>query len=650
METPAFCVVCGRFDRELRIRKSGLKCSECVGRRHNKGYAQLQQQQATYMLSKTANYMRSTSPDHMDHSPRSPRRSGASTIQPGRRTSFDLGATTGLIPPVRMGGGAGDATPRVGGGGVPKLQMPTQQPDHTVPVLGATGRQTSGQSAVTNASFSKSFASPKVSYGVPVEEINFDGLKLCICDAKTEEVEGGILKEQATIYKFRIDDEEGREVISTRHRFREVFRVCAALKVVGQHALPQLPEKKIIGRFDGAFIEQRKSEMERFINAALENPFLARHPQLLGLLSLEVALREQERLKSKAAATGGSATSRRQANNNNDAGSPRGPTFVPQYELDHCKLGTVIGKGSFGTVRLGLLPTSSQLVAAKVIRISSVHQNQINTLQDELDLLRTLHHPNVVHFLGVSWKAEAKELTFFTEYIECGSIASMVKRFGALPMSVIQRYMKQIVDGLTYLHALDVIHRDIKGENILVTKDGSVKLADFGCSTQLKELEVDTSEGAGVTGTPLWMAPEAMRGESQSFPADVWSVGCVGIEMLNRQPWVIGEKENVYTAMFRIQKHTGLPDGMPAEGQCDPSFRNFLLRCLNRDPTERASAADLLSDPFFTTDFTEGDSEASSPNVVPGSGLGDTFTSRRHVEEAEELDLEDEPQEEFDII
>ena len=109
--------------------------------------------------------------------------------------------------------------------------------------------------------------------------------------------------------------------------------------------------------------------------------------------------------------------------------------------------------------------------------------------------------------------------------MESGSLACIIKRFGPFSETLVAVYIKQVLIGLDYLHKQGVVHRDIKGANILTTKDGVVKLADFGVATRLTELtEIENSYS--VVGTPYWMAPEIieMRGHI-STSCDIWSVG-----------------------------------------------------------------------------------------------------------------------------
>ena len=139
-------------------------------------------------------------------------------------------------------------------------------------------------------------------------------------------------------------------------------------------------------------------------------------------------------------------------------------------------------------------------------------------------------------------------------------------------------------------------HRDLKCDNILIDVGGSCKLADFGCSKRL-----DTSaEGATVImkslkGTIPFMSPETLSGSGYGRATDIWAVGCLVLEMaLGRNPW--GRFDNIVQAMYRIAMGTKGPDIPDSVGEF---CKNFVNRCLDRDPKNRPTAIELLDDPFI---------------------------------------------------
>ena len=128
-------------------------------------------------------------------------------------------------------------------------------------------------------------------------------------------------------------------------------------------------------------------------------------------------------------------------------------------------------------------------------------ENNKKELIKEVNFLKELQHPNIVKYYG--YEIDKDYLKIYLEYIDMGSISSMLKKHGSFPEEIVINYTKQILEGLKYLHGKNVIHRDIKGANILVTNDGQVKLSDFGSARKLQQSLVQT-----IKGTTSWMAPE----------------------------------------------------------------------------------------------------------------------------------------------
>ncbi|KAF7849925.1 hypothetical protein BT93_L0125 [Corymbia citriodora subsp. variegata] len=169
-----------------------------------------------------------------------------------------------------------------------------------------------------------------------------------------------------------------------------------------------------------------------------------------------------------------------------------------------------------------------------------------------------------------------------------GSLATLYKKYKLNDVQV-STYTRQIANGLKYLHDQGVVHRDIKCANILVHASGSVKLADFGLAKAIK-----LSDAKTFKGTFLWMAPEVVNPKKTSYglAADIWSLGCTVLEMLTGQyPYSHLE---AMQALYRIGQ--GEPPPVPISLSRDA--RDFILSCLEVDPNNRPSAAELLDHPF----------------------------------------------------
>ncbi|KAK1423403.1 hypothetical protein QVD17_18706 [Tagetes erecta] len=264
----------------------------------------------------------------------------------------------------------------------------------------------------------------------------------------------------------------------------------------------------------------------------------------------------------------------------------------------HCrwKKGKLIGRGTFGSVYVGSNRETGALCAMKEVEIlpdDAKSAECIKQLQQEIDVLSQLKHPNIVQYYG----SEIIEDRFYIylEYVHPGSINKYVRdHCGGMTESIVRNFTRHIVSGLAYLHSTKTIHRDIKGANLLVDANGVVKLADFGMAKHL-----DGQVNLSLKGSPYWMAPELLQGKPQkdgnpdlALAVDIWSLGCTIIEMMNgKPPW--SEHEGP-AAMFKVMKETPpIPETMSPDG------KDFLRCCFIRNPAERPTAIKLLEHKFL---------------------------------------------------
>ncbi|KAK9810498.1 hypothetical protein WJX72_011817 [[Myrmecia] bisecta] len=221
--------------------------------------------------------------------------------------------------------------------------------------------------------------------------------------------------------------------------------------------------------------------------------------------------------------------------------------------------------------------------------LSGISQDALQGVMGEIELLKNLNHKNIVKYIG-SFKTRT-HLYIILEYMENGALSSIIKptKFGAFPESLVAVYIAQVLQGLAYLHEQGVVHRDIKGANILTTKEGLVKLADFGVAAKLGESsDGDESLRQSVVGTPYWMAPEVIEMTSVTAAADIWSVACLAIELLTGQAPYYDLQP--MSALFRIVQDEHPP--LPVE--ITPGMQEFLLQCFQKDPQKRPDARTLL--------------------------------------------------------
>lgn len=278
-------------------------------------------------------------------------------------------------------------------------------------------------------------------------------------------------------------------------------------------------------------------------------------------------------------------------------------------------LGSRIGTGSFGVVHMGMNHRNGSLMAVKSIPMQPAIMSDIRR---EIELLKSLNHTNVVKYYGA--EINASGLHIFQEWVAGGSVSDLLSKFGPLPFPVIQSYAEQTLKGLAYLHTNNILHRDIKGSNLLVSDEGIVKLADFGGSRKLAEVNADMMMSMTLRGTPYFMAPEVFE-QRYSSKADIWSVGCVMYEMVTATaPW----KQIGFNNPFKLCRHLQNTEGPPqlprtlpaADGNVLNNFLSAMAQCFHRTPFDRPCSVVLLQHPFFTDrGYSSEDEYSDSPGL-----------------------------------
>jgi mitogen-activated protein kinase kinase kinase ANP1 len=266
------------------------------------------------------------------------------------------------------------------------------------------------------------------------------------------------------------------------------------------------------------------------------------------------------------------------------------------------KKGKEIGRGSYGTVFLGMNNETGSLLAIKEVSFARRTPAQIRELRREINFLRSFKHKNVVSYIGT--EVDERTLYIFTEWVSGGSLLSVLKTFrGRLHENVVRMYTKQILMGLEYLHQNKVVHRDIKPANILVDDRGHVKLADFGASKEwvgnAEKRNGKKFSGGALVGTPYYMAPEVVSSDKGNvgFPSDIWSVGCSVLELLTgKPPWKSRNFKNLAALMYHLGSLTEPPEISEKIGD---DARSFLTHCLYVNPDRRPDATSLLKHRFI---------------------------------------------------
>jgi len=315
----------------------------------------------------------------------------------------------------------------------------------------------------------------------------------------------------------------------------------------------------------------------------------------------------------------------------------RAQTLESREQVGDYILVDKLGKGAYGVVYKAINIFEGNTVAIKQLNLKGASKEVIESLQEEINLLQSLDHINIVRYIGHIRKG--KELSIVMEYVENGSLAGMVKKYGRFPEPLARAYIRKVLDGLVYLHQQGVIHRDIKPDNILITKDGNVKLADFGVSTKLSSLKSNQVEDNTVpAGTPYYMAPEVIEFLGARPESDVWSLGCTVIELLRGEPPYFNF--DPFSAMYKMveDEHPPLPSGISL------TLNDFLMSCFKKDVNMRPGAMDLSKHVWVVSaDKPSATAAASKVAATPPKEYNQVIGEIEHYNEALEKQFHQEP-------
>ncbi|XP_016936604.4 mitogen-activated protein kinase kinase kinase 4 isoform X1 [Drosophila suzukii] len=257
--------------------------------------------------------------------------------------------------------------------------------------------------------------------------------------------------------------------------------------------------------------------------------------------------------------------------------------------------GIKIGQGRFGKVYTAVNNNTGELMAMKEIAIQPGETRALKNVAEELKILEGIKHNNLVRYYGI--EVHREELLIFMELCSEGTLESLVELTGNLPEALARRFTAQLLAGVSELHKHGIVHRDIKTANIfLVDGSNSLKLGDFGSAVKIQAHTTVPGELQGYVGTQAYMAPEVFtktNSDGHGRAADIWSVGCVVVEMASgKRPWA------QFDSNFQIMFKVGMGEKPQAPESLSQEGHDFIDHCLQHDPKRRLTAVELLEHNF----------------------------------------------------
>lgn len=243
-----------------------------------------------------------------------------------------------------------------------------------------------------------------------------------------------------------------------------------------------------------------------------------------------------------------------------------------------------IGKGSYGKVYLMRDKQAGELVVVKTIPIKNKDTKSKAIAEKEARVLAMLQHPNIIMYLG-SFFNRRGDFCIVLEYADGKDLQRYLENHGEIDEKQVLQIFTQIILGLDYIHSQNILHRDIKTANVFLFRKGLVKLGDFGIAREVNNDELAHT----LIGTPYFMCPELIKGQSYGFPADIWAAGCVLFELLARKHAFTGKSREELFANIMSGQMPQMPN------QYSKQLTDLLRQMLNQDPAKRPSCKDILA-------------------------------------------------------
>lgn len=247
-----------------------------------------------------------------------------------------------------------------------------------------------------------------------------------------------------------------------------------------------------------------------------------------------------------------------------------------------------ISQGSQGIITLMKdTEDNNKYVVLKTIKPPEESQIDFEKSLNEVNLLKQLHHPNVIQYYDSIYEPP-NSLYIFLEYADCQDLSKYMQKNKKMSNDQILRIFSQIILGLSYIHSKKIIHRDLKCENIFLFKNELVKIGDFGVSKEISDGKLAHT----VIGSPLFFAPEILLNMPYSYPADIWAAGCILYQMMtSRHPFLSKSSQELIGKV--LCSKPSIPSG------CDKRLADLFFRMVDKEPKNRPTASEILQIPMI---------------------------------------------------
>ena len=275
---------------------------------------------------------------------------------------------------------------------------------------------------------------------------------------------------------------------------------------------------------------------------------------------------------------------------------------IPSNPEDLFTLSNLIGNGGFGKVFKAIHNTSKEVYAIKIIDYTKGNNNDksnisfnYKSIQQETSLMRLVNKSDyILKYYGSYYSRETNTIWLILEYCAAGSAVDLMLSMGRTLSEVeVSTIMEMVLKGLIYIHKLNLIHRDIKGANIMLSEDGYAKLGDFGIGIQMTDDEYRTSK----KGSPHWMSPQVILNKNYDTKTDIWSLGITCLELVEGEPPFADL--NPDEVMEKIANNPPKAADIIDPKEHTDEFIDFVNLCLEINPKKRPTADVLIKHPFI---------------------------------------------------